>query len=99
MPGPTPLSLFGAEIVPHVGGYPEDVAMLVFACPRNHSGHHHQHGIPFRDGPARYEQVGGRKTPIWHREAGSTPDDLTLSPSYDNPCLHAFVRAGKLEIL
>lgn len=73
------------------------VPALFFTCPvctGTKGGHGHL--IAFHDGPSGRQPDGDV---FWHRESGSTPADLTLSPSYLTECMHAYVRGGVLEVL
>lgn len=91
-----PLRDLEAEITStQIGG--QRFAALLFLCPA--CGGHSQL-IPYSDEDSAYrswpEAGEDRSTPIWKRTAGSTVDDLTLSPSYAVPScdLHGHVVAG-----
>ena len=95
MPGPTPTLLFGAGC-PMSGSYRRrrDAGLRVPAEPAGTI----TSTASFRDGPARYEQVGGRRKRRSGTAGRQHPRRSHPVAVYD-PCLHAFVRAGKLEIL
>lgn len=87
-----PLSELEA-IITRVEGDPEGVRRLLFTCPISPDGH--GHGIPFHDGPAQRMDFGPAPgTNVWHRDAGDTPETMTLSPSYWTRCLHVWIRDG-----
>lgn len=78
----------------------EVIPSLVFECPLCGKGERsHKHLIPHR--PSGGKTSRGRN--VWTHVSGTTPQDLTLSPSYlatSSLCtLHAFVRNGQLEVL
>lgn len=51
------------------------------------------YGVPYHDGPPEVTADGHR---IWHRESGSTIEDLTLSPSYHvRGRVHGWIRDGR----
>ncbi len=72
--------------------------LLVEHCePCAAAGRDHAHVIPFGPTATRLE-VDGRQVLVWQLVAGSTVEDLTLSPSYSVPScsgLHGHVRAGR----
>jgi hypothetical protein len=71
------------------------VPILWFQCPTCPSAHWHM--IPFtRAEPHEDDRLGK----VWKRtDGGRTVEGITLEPSYNCGCLHAYIRGGAIQVL
>lgn len=96
-----PLSDLGAEIVTLALGEGRKLTGLAFLCPLCWE---HSHIVWFQPGGEGYQKSGRL---VWSNPSGSTPTDITLTPSYkaSTPMppvgchLHVFITDGSLEVL
>jgi hypothetical protein len=56
----------------------------------------HWHMIPYHLGDPMEKEGLGK---VWRQVSEGGLETLTLAPSYNAKCLHAFVRKGALEVL